>query len=781
MGAKEDLAVIVRADTSGLASDLSKAAALTKSFAREIDAVFSKVAPADVASKPLKASAKAAAEAKSSYMAAAAGLAGFTAKAAIAGGTFLALEAGLNGVSTLFDQLKQSVVMAAEVEQNTIAFEVMLGSVEKTTAALGELRKFAAETPFSNKEVTSSARQLLAYGVAADQLIPTLKLLGTISAATRSPLKDMVYRYGTLATQGRAYAVDLHQFTNAGVAINPSLAKVMGVTEAELHKLTEDGRIGINEVQAALVDLAKTRYAGLLERQSQSLKGSWEQLTDAFDRAKIKLGQVIVEEVGLKGAAKGLESFAGKIEETLGGPGVRGAVRFLGDLGKAGAQVGYEFGRAGIGAAGIGLEAFGRAFPGIKAAADAFHGLLIDAQNFKIDNKQLAETALQFTRVFILGIAEAADGLEGMGKGIKEDIIDPLGEVIKRMNMIGGFTKAPLTAWNVAIMKQLGIWDESKPAPKPAEGPLPVVGGTDKEILQQWADLNADILKKNRAWEAVPNKVAGNGAAERAAWRESIEARDNFAKRWGGDLRAIGNALDSKIVPARQLPSGEVMRPGAQPNNFNLPKSRKQIAREALDAFEHELLAGLSGGGPSASTAETRKALGGLLGNAMPAFEGMSLGAAMGPLSMLGPALQVAGNRDAVRPFPGTPPHLVELANKLNEQFTGSDLKNKLGDLDKLRDMNLISPDVYGKGRDNAIREVASRLGIGGESHLPGAALVGSAEDARILAQFRAGNQGQTTEELLKQILTVLQLDLGARNVSRAIGDAIGATIKMTP
>jgi hypothetical protein len=187
-----------------------------------------------------------------------------------------------------------------------------------------------------------------------------------------------------------------------------------------LHKLTEDGRVGINEVQAALVDLAKTRYTGLLERQSQSLKGSWEQLTDAFDRAKIKLGQVIVEEVGLRGAAKDMEAFAGKVESVIGGPGVRGAIHLLGDLAKGGAQIAYEFGKAGIGAAGIGLEAFGRAFPGIKAAADAFHGLLIDAQNFKIDNKQLAETALQFTRVFILGIAEAADGLEGWARASRK-------------------------------------------------------------------------------------------------------------------------------------------------------------------------------------------------------------------------------------------------------------------------------------------------------------------------------------------------------------------------
>jgi hypothetical protein len=97
------------------------------------------------------------------------------------------------------------------------------------------------------------------------------------------------------------------------------------------------------------------------------------------------------------------------------------------------------------------------------------------------------------------------------------------------------------------------------------------------------------------------------------------------------------------------------------------------------------------------------------------------------------------------------------LGAKLNEQFNpASGLKERLADLDKLRELGPakggIGPDVFAKARDNAVRDVAERLGLGGETRLPGAALVGSTEDARLIQQFRAAGPGQTTEDLLRQI-----------------------------
>ena len=140
-------------------------------------------------------------------------------RAAATGGVILALEAGLEGVAGAFGQLKDAVKLAADLEQTTIAFEVMLKSANAAKEMIGDIRKFAATTPFNNKELTDSARQLLAYGVAADQVIPTVKMLGDVSAAFGKDLKidRLAFLYGTAFAQERLFTKDMNQFAQAGM------------------------------------------------------------------------------------------------------------------------------------------------------------------------------------------------------------------------------------------------------------------------------------------------------------------------------------------------------------------------------------------------------------------------------------------------------------------------------------------------------------------------------------------------------------------------------------
>jgi hypothetical protein len=784
MGAREDLAVIVRADTSELASDLSRAAGLAKKFALDVEKAAPKADFGDSSAAAFSKAGRAASWAKNQFTGASSSLAGFAAKAAVASGAFLALETGLNGVSALLDQVKSSVNMAAELEQNTIAFEVMVGSAEKATSLLGDLRKFAAETPFSNKEVTAGARQLLAYGVAAEQIIPTLNLLGTISAGVKDPLSAMVYRYGTLITQGRAYAQDIHQFTNVGVRINPGLAKALGATEAEIHKLTEDGRIDINEVQAALIDLKNTQFAGLLERQSQSLKGSWEQLGDAFDRAKIKLGQVIVEEVGLKGAAKDMEAFAGKVENFIGGPGVRGAVHLLGDLAKGGAQIAYEFGKAGLSVASISLDGLTSASPQVAELARNTKDLIAGLQNFNLDDEQVAKFGFSVFKSIAYPIARAADWVQVDGKrylnSFEENIIKPVDKWIDRLKeakeLFDKIWGAPDKA--VDWVGRNGLAQDKWAAGKAVQADrefladrgiaAPVFGGVlnkDDSLVP----LAAELVRTAKAMEKPETNIFNPPWMGES--KESTQFRYNHLRRMMEDSRFLTDVSGFKqfqpfrdqllqahhdfLLPfsanpgrdlptlAEQLKAGQIpaFRPDYKPPAAPAPSlTNVQSLDERAELLESIFFAGLR--------ASKMKAGFGKLYASIDKDEAAQ--------TAINPFISTAGKAGTeVTRFPGPKAYLVELANKLNDQFFPlKHLNQTLSDLDAIRD--LVPPEVYGKGRDNAIRDVAERLGLGGESHLPGAALVGSAEDARILAQFRAGNQGQTTEDLLKQIRDVL-------------------------
>jgi hypothetical protein len=122
-----------------------------------------------------------------------------------------AVELGLGGVAAGFQKVKESVQLAGELEQTTLAFEVMLKSAEKARDVVMDVRRFAASTPFGQAELFGATRQLSAYGLEAEQLLPTLRMLGDVSAAFGKdlPIGRLTYLYGTLQAQQRAYAIDV--------------------------------------------------------------------------------------------------------------------------------------------------------------------------------------------------------------------------------------------------------------------------------------------------------------------------------------------------------------------------------------------------------------------------------------------------------------------------------------------------------------------------------------------------------------------------------------------
>ena len=72
--------------------------------------------------------------------------------------------------------------LAGDFEQTQIAFTTMLGSADAAEKKLTELADFAKKTPFTLTGVERSARQLLAVGFKAEDLVPTLNSVGDVAA-----------------------------------------------------------------------------------------------------------------------------------------------------------------------------------------------------------------------------------------------------------------------------------------------------------------------------------------------------------------------------------------------------------------------------------------------------------------------------------------------------------------------------------------------------------------------------------------------------------------------
>lgn len=211
------------------------------------------------------------------------------------------------------EMIGKMIQVRGEMQQTEIALNTMIGSEKEATKLLNQLIKTAAITPFGMTDITESAKQLLAYGVAADEVNDTLVRLGDISAGLGVSIKDLAYLYGTTMVQGRMYTQDLNQFLGRGIPLTAELAKQFGVAESEVKGLVEEGKVGFEQVKTAIVSLTDegSKFGGLMEAQSASITGQISNIEDGIDQLFNNLGKQSegVINVVLGGVGKVVDNF----------------------------------------------------------------------------------------------------------------------------------------------------------------------------------------------------------------------------------------------------------------------------------------------------------------------------------------------------------------------------------------------------------------------------------------------------------------------------------------
>lgn len=188
--------------------------------------------------------------------------------------------------------LREMVRVRGEFQQISIAMETMIGNKEKADVLMSQLVETAARTPFGLQDIAQGAKQLLAYGTATEEVNGTLIRLGDIAAGLSIPLNDLIYLYGTSATQGRLMTQDLNQFAGRGVPIFQELAKVLGVNKDQIKDLAAEGKISFESLQKVIQNLTSEggQFFNLMEKQSASLTGKISNLEDAWDMMLNDLG-----------------------------------------------------------------------------------------------------------------------------------------------------------------------------------------------------------------------------------------------------------------------------------------------------------------------------------------------------------------------------------------------------------------------------------------------------------------------------------------------------------
>lgn len=193
-----------------------------------------------------------------------------------------------------FEQLVEHIFnVRSQFQQLEISFTTMLGSEQKAGALMDELIQTAARTPFNMTDVTEGAKQLLAYGIQANEVNDTLVHLGDIASGLNIPLSQLVYLYGTTISQGRMFTMDLRQFMGRGIPMAETLGQIMGKTVSQVQEAVTKGEVGADLVKEAIVKMSSegSKFGGLMNKQAETLQGRWSNIEDTIDQAINSIGQ----------------------------------------------------------------------------------------------------------------------------------------------------------------------------------------------------------------------------------------------------------------------------------------------------------------------------------------------------------------------------------------------------------------------------------------------------------------------------------------------------------
>ncbi len=187
----------------------------------------------------------------------------------------------------------------AEMEQYTTSLEVMLGSASKASAMIEKMRDFAAKTPLTLENVISGGSLLMSYGVDESNLIDTMTKLGDLASGNAEKMDRITLAYGQMLAKGKVTGEELMQMTEAGVPLQTALAESIGVTGEEFSKMVSAGKVGIDDLNKAITGLTtgNGKFAGMMEKQSQTMQGMLSTLQDNLSEFMRKMGEGAFGEV----------------------------------------------------------------------------------------------------------------------------------------------------------------------------------------------------------------------------------------------------------------------------------------------------------------------------------------------------------------------------------------------------------------------------------------------------------------------------------------------------
>ncbi len=214
--------------------------------------------------------------------------------------------------------IKDASTAASGMESLTMQFETLTGSAEKANALIKTFRDEAVKSPLSVKDYADAARGFMSYGMEAEKVLPTLKMLGDIAMGNSQRFGLLTYAMAQVSANATLNGEDLRQLVSQGfnplAVISEKTGKSMGQLREEMskHQIT----YGMVEDAMKQVTSEGGRFFGAIEKGAATTEGKIAKLGDAVLGLKVSFGEGF--NVGLRSALDATNSFLPQLESAFG-------------------------------------------------------------------------------------------------------------------------------------------------------------------------------------------------------------------------------------------------------------------------------------------------------------------------------------------------------------------------------------------------------------------------------------------------------------------------------
>ncbi len=187
---------------------------------------------------------------------------------------------------------KQIIQIAAEAEAASVQFEVLTGSAERASVLIADMKRLAQASPLSLPAVQRGGQLLLSFGMEADKVTQTLKMLADVSGGNQQRFEILSLAFAQTTAAGRLMGQDLLQMINGGFNPLLEISKTTGRSMLDLKKDMEAGAISAQMVEDSFRRATSQGglFFGMTERMSKTTSGALAQMVGNVTEMSIEIG-----------------------------------------------------------------------------------------------------------------------------------------------------------------------------------------------------------------------------------------------------------------------------------------------------------------------------------------------------------------------------------------------------------------------------------------------------------------------------------------------------------